>query len=150
MNSLIDFYKYNGELRIKKEDDKQYIWCVIRKKYLVLQPEELVRQLILIAFIKEGLYPPNLIQVEKGLVVNGLKKRFDIIVYDRNVKPFILVECKSYKITLAQNAIDQAAIYNKVLKAPFLFLTNGITTICASINFKDGTYFLLDKMPELE
>ena len=149
MNSLVDFYKYNKDLRIKKENDRQYIWCVIRKKYLVLQPEELVRQLILISFIKEGLYPSSLIQVEKGIVINGLRKRFDIIVYDRKIQPFMLVECKSYKNMLAQNAIDQAAIYNIALKAPYLFITNGITAICASINFPDGTYFIMDKMPKL-
>jgi hypothetical protein len=149
MSLVIEYHKYKDKLKIKAESEKNYIWCIIRKKYLVLQPEEMIRQLVLLSFIENNMYPRNLIQVEKGLRINNLRKRFDIIIYDSKMHPFLLVECKSHNVPLHQSAIDQAAVYNTVLKAPYLLLTNGISTICVAINFVDSSYELLDELPNL-
>lgn len=132
----IDLHKYSKELKIKKENGVIYIFDLIRKKHLVLQPEELVRQLMVLHLISIG-YPKEKIQVEKGLNINGLKRRFDIVVYDKDINPFLLVECKSHKIKITQEAFDQIAQYNIALQAPFLLVTNGVQTYCCALDIAD-------------
>lgn len=149
MSLILEYHKYKDRLKIKKEEKQTFIWCIIRKKYIILQPEELVRQLVLISFIEQKKYPKNFIQVEKGLRVNNLLKRFDIIVYNSKSTPFLLVECKSHNVALEQNVIDQVAVYNTALKAPYLLVTNGIATICAAIDFENASYKIMDELPDL-
>ena len=113
------------ELRTKFEGDKAYLWDQIRKKWYVWQPEEAVRQQLIHYLIKEKGISPPLLAVEKEIKFHNLKRRFDIVVFDRMGKPFNLVECKAPEVELTSASLQQAAIYNSVLEAPHLLLFNG-------------------------
>ena len=134
----MDYNKFNFKIITKK--DKKYIYDIIRKKYILLTDEEKVRQLTIRFLIDELEIPKSQISTEKEFKIeSGLKKRFDIIVFNRNGKVAILVECKSSKIKINTKVIDQILIYNKKLKAKYLMVTNGIKTIalhCAPKNIK--------------
>ncbi len=110
----INLHQYKDQLKIKKEGNSIFIFDLIRKKYIVLQPEELVRQLLILHLIKIG-YPKEKIQVEKGLNVNGLRRRFDVVVFDQKFLPYLLVECKSHTVPISQDTFDQITILNFVL-----------------------------------
>ena len=129
-------FKFN----IVTKKDKKYIYDIIRKKYILLTDEEKVRQLTIRFLIDELEIPKSQISTEKEFKIeSGLKKRFDIIVFNRNGKVAILIECKSSKIKINTKVIDQILIYNKKLKAKYLMVTNGIKTIalhCAPKNIK--------------
>ncbi|PWJ45041.1 type I restriction enzyme HsdR N-terminal domain-containing protein [Sediminitomix flava] len=135
------------DYKLQRKDDKVWILDQIRKKYLVLTPEEWVRQHFINFLITEG-YPKSLIGVEGGLKVNQMQKRSDILVYDRKGKPFLLVECKAPEVKLSNKTFEQAAAYNSVLKAPFLIITNGLQHFVCKINFENGSYDFLDGLPQ--
>ena len=124
--------EYN--FKIKNRDGKIAIFDSIRKKYVVLTPEEWVRQ-NLVEYLNQYLnYPKSLVKLESGLKYNQLKKRSDILVFDREGAPFMLVECKSPKVSINQKAFDQAAGYNYTIKAPYIVVTNGIKHYCCKID----------------
>lgn len=143
----LDLHKYQENLKTKKVNSTAHIYDIIRCKYLVLQPEELVRQLIVHYLIEKG-YPKEKIQVEKGMTINGLHRRFDIVVYDRAFVPYLLVECKSHKVPITQATFDQIARYNLEFKAPYLLVTNGVQTYCCEIGFQDGSIEYLHGVPQ--
>lgn len=143
----INLHTYKERVKIKKEKGAVYILCAIRKKYLVLQPEELVRQLLIQFLIVKG-YPIEKIQVEKGINVNGLYRRFDIIVYDQEFQPYLLIECKSHTVKIDQQTFDQIASYNFALKAPFLMVCNGVQTYCCKLDFNTKKIDHLTFIPE--
>ena len=97
MNIEINFTDFRDSIRIKKEDQKTFIFDPIRKKYLVLAPEELVRQMVIQYLIEVKGFPKTRIRIEKGLKVNSLSKRCDILIYDQNMAPLLLVECKAQR-----------------------------------------------------
>jgi hypothetical protein len=99
----LDLLQFKPFLKSKRENGKQLIFCPIRKKFLVLQPEELVRQLLLVYLIKEKKYPKSKIAVEKSLRFNELEHRFDILIYDKNNQPFLLVECKAPEVNIKKS-----------------------------------------------
>ena len=143
----IDFSEYKEFLKIKKEEGKHYIFDPIRKKYLVLQPEEIVRQLVLQYLMQAKNYCKNHIQVERLFTVNTRRKRCDILIFDEQTQPYLLVECKSAKIDITQDTFDQIARYNLELKVPYLLLTNGLTTYCCRMNHETESYDFLDNIP---
>lgn len=114
------------EHKIKKKDGKLFIWDRIRKKYIVLQPEEWVRQHFVNYLIEEKKVPPAMISLELGQQYNTLSKRCDIVVWNNELKPVLLVECKASHIELSESTFFQAATYNSLLNVRFLVLTNGI------------------------
>lgn len=132
----INLHSFKDQLTLKNEKGKVYIFDIIRKKYLILQPEELVRQLLIHYLISSG-YPREKIQVEKGLNVNGLYRRYDIIVYDQSFEPYLLVECKSHTVKIDQSTFDQMATYNLAVQAPYLMACNGVQTYCCSLDFEN-------------
>src|SRR5437868_14722578 len=105
------------EFNLKEIDGKLSIYDSLRKKYLVLTPEEWVRQHFIHFLINQYHYPKSLIKIESGHTYNQLSKRSDIIIYDRYGKVFLLVECKSAKSKISQKTFDQVATYNLTLKA---------------------------------
>jgi hypothetical protein len=111
--------------KIKKENNTEFIFDTIRKKWIILTPEEWVRQNFLQYLIIQKKYPATLISVEKEIKIVDLKKRFDIVVYDNNTKPWLIVECKEMNVPLNEKVIDQILRYNITLQAPFLAITNG-------------------------
>ncbi len=135
---------------LKEEDKKTKIFDVIRKKYLVLTPEEWVRQHIIRYLIEERNVPKNLIAVEQSLRLYGLHKRTDILVYSKEGKPLLMVECKAPTIKINQNAFDQIGRYNIKLKLPYLLVTNGMKHYVAKINFEEKKFTFLKDIPTYE
>jgi hypothetical protein len=132
-------YKFN----LQKRKGKLTIFDPIRKKYVILTPEEWVRQHFLHYLIEYLSFPRSLIKVETGLSYNQLQKRSDILIYNRSGKPVMIIECKSFEIKIGQNAFDQAAMYNHTLSAPYLVITNGMEHWCCKIE-DSGIHFLKD------
>lgn len=145
-NLELDLLSFRDQLTTKEQNGKVYILDIIRKKYLVLQPEEFVRQLCILWLISTGIHRNN-IQVEKTININGLKRRFDIVVYDRDIKPYILVECKSPEVLINQLTFDQISVYQMALNAPFLLVTNGAKSYLAQINHATKSYYFFDQIP---
>ena len=135
------------EYKLKKAEDKLWIFDIIRKKYVVLQPEEWVRQHFIHYLIKEGPCPRSLIKVEGGLTFNQLRKRSDIVVFDQHGKPWMLVECKSMDVEVNENTLFQAATYNRTLQAPFLGVTNGLRHLYAFIDWQKGLTRQIESLP---
>ena len=142
----LDFPTYT--FRFKNSENKPYIFDVIRKKFVVLQPEEWVRQHCVQYLINEKKYPKSLINVEKELKINNLKKRYDIVVFNNDGTIHLIVECKAPKIIINQSAFDQIARYNLALNATFLMVTNGLNHYYCSINFDEERYQFLKDIPQ--
>ena len=119
----LNFPKY--DFSIKESEGKKQIYDSLRKKYLILTPEEWVRQHIVHYFLREHDYPRSLCKLEGGIQINKLPKRVDVLFYDRKGEPFMLIECKAPSIKLTDKVFEQAAIYNLKVKAKYIFLTNG-------------------------
>lgn len=140
--------QFNAQLRISQKEGKTYIFDPVRKKNIVLQPEEFVRQLFVHWIIKETNFSRNCIQVEKMVLVNNIYRRFDIVIYDKNTKPYILVECKAPEVRISQQTFDQVAAYNMPLLAPYLVVTNGVLTWCVKMNHELKRYDFLQQIPK--
>jgi type I site-specific restriction endonuclease len=113
-------------LRLQRKDNVLYVLDILRKKMLQLTPEEWVRQHF-IHFLLANHYPQGLISIERGHQVNELQKRTDIVVYQSNGKPFLVIECKAAEVQLSPQHFQQLANYNHALQAPFIALSNGLT-----------------------
>lgn len=152
-NDLIGFPPLNlpsAELRLRKVEQRTQIYDAFRKRWVVLTPEEWVRQHFL-HFLKVHLhYPANLLAVEKSLRLNGLSKRADIVVYSRTMDPWMLIECKKPELKLNQAVFDQAARYNLVMNVPYLAITNGMQLLAAEIQTDQAVFIQeLPKFPAL-
>ena len=112
--------------RFKNSENKISIFDCLRKKFVILQPEEWVRQHCVLYLIEEKGYPKSHINVEKELIVNDLKKRYDIVVFNRNGSIHLIVECKAPTVMINQSTFDQIAQYNLELNANYLMVTNGL------------------------
>ena len=134
-------------IKSKLDNNSIQVFDIIRKKYFILTPEEWVRQHVIHYLIFHKKYPKGLMQVEKLIKYNNLNTRADIVVFDRNSIPVILVECKAPSVAINKNAFDQIAKYNFNLKANFLFVTNGINHYCCKINYNDGGVEYLQEIP---
>ena len=132
--------------KIKTVEGKEFIFDEVRKQWLVLTPEEWVRQNFLQYLIHQQKYPSSLIAIEKEIYLGDVKKRFDIIVYDKNTKPWIIVECKEMAIELNEAVLSQALRYNSTIQAPYIIITNG--TYCFAFVVKDGKFSEINEMPE--
>ena len=136
------------DFRFKNSENKVHIFDTIRKKFVVLQPEEWVRQNVVQFLIHEKKYPRSLINVEKQLTINTLKKRYDIVVFDPMGNITLLVECKSPKIMINQQTFDQIARYNMLLNAEFLMVTNGLQHFYCKMDFNKEKYTFLEQIPD--
>ena len=116
----------NFNFRVKNTENQLRIFDIVRKKYVVLQPEEWVRQHVVHYLHHHKHYPLGYINVEKQLTLNGLKKRYDVIVFNNDGTIEILVECKAPNVSIDQDAFDQIARYNLKVNANYLMVTNGI------------------------
>ncbi len=145
---MIDLCFPNYEFRIKNKHNKKYIFDLIRKKFVLLTPEEWVRQNCIMFLINEQKIPKMLINVEKKLKVNNLTKRYDIIVYNPNGSVFLLVECKSPKINLNQETFNQISIYNSEIISKYLMLTNGLYNYYCSIDYSNQCYKFVKDFPK--
>jgi hypothetical protein len=137
----------NYSFRFKNSENKTYIFDVIRKKFLLLTPEEWVRQHVVNFLIEEKNYPKSLINVEKLVKVNGINKRYDVVVFRNDGSIFLLVECKAPEVTITQQTFDQIAQYNLVLKAENLMVTNGLNHYFCQMDFENEQYIFLKGLP---
>lgn len=143
MRLELPFLVHQAALRLRQTGGRREIYDPVRRKYFLLQPEEWVRQLVLQYLMAERRYPLGKMRVEAGLTLNGLQKRCDILVYDAQFQPYLLVECKAAHIPLSQAAFDQVARYNLVYRVPYLMVTNGRDTyICEIFRDTEGYRFL--------
>jgi hypothetical protein len=134
--------------RLKNRENKRFIFDDIRKKFVVLQPEEWVRQHCINYLVVQKNYPKTLINVEKELKINGLSKRYDIVIYNSDGSIHLIVECKSPKININQETFDQIARYNLTLNATYLMVTNGINHYYCAMDFETERYNFLKDIPD--
>ncbi|MDF1672406.1 MAG: type I restriction enzyme HsdR N-terminal domain-containing protein [Vicingaceae bacterium] len=133
-------------IKLKEEEGKKYIFDNIRKKYLVLTPEEWVRQNFIQYLIQDKKYPEGLILIEKGLKINELQKRADTLVY-KGSAPSVLIEFKAPKVKITQEVFEQIGRYNSIFKVPYLIVSNGLEHYCARIDFEQNSFEFLDRVP---
>jgi hypothetical protein len=126
----------------------QQLFDPVRKKWVVATPEELIRQQWINRLHHESNFPLSMLSIEKKLIVLGLEKRYDLVAYNKEFKPYILMECKSENVKLNQKSFDQAARYNIALKAPFLIITNSIHTFVIQIDFIAEKYTFIQEIPK--
>lgn len=132
--------------RLKREDGKQYIFCQVRKKFLVLTPEEWVRQ-NLISFLSLDLgYPVSLMKIEREVKGGQRGKRADLIIYNTSGKPQLLVECKAPNEKLGKQTFFQLGRYNRFVNAALLLISNGMQHFCCRVT-EDNEFKFLDEIP---
>lgn len=142
----LNFPSYN--FRFKNNENKVAIFDEIRKKFIILTPEEWVRQHVVQFLLEEKKYPKSLINVEKVLKINGLTKRYDGVVFNTDGSIFLLIECKAPKVKITQTTFDQIARYNMTLKATYLMVTNGLNHYFCLMDFENESYVFLKELPE--
>jgi hypothetical protein len=136
------------EFRFRTENGKTMIFDAIRKKFLVLSPEEWVRQNFISFLQKDKGYPGSLLKQEAPLKYNTLKKRADILAYDLQGIPALMVECKAPGVKISQDVFDQIARYNMVFRVRYLIVTNGLDHYCCMMDYTQGTYQFLPGIPD--
>lgn len=146
MVQKINFPEY--QFRFKSNENKTLIFDIVRKKFVVLTPEEWVRQHVLHFLISELNYPHSLINIEKQLQLHNTKKRYDIVVYNSDATIHLIVECKAPNIPIDQSVFDQIARYNFSLESSYLMVTNGLEHYYCSIDYQNEHYVFLKELPQ--
>jgi len=134
--------------QLHEKEGVMYIYDFLRKKHLLLTPEEWVRQHWIHFLIAKG-FPKGWFVLEKGLRYNGLQKRTDLLIYDREGKPYLLVECKAPEIEIDQKVVSQAFVYNQTLKCPYVTLSNGRKHVFFHRDIRLGEYIQKDSLPKI-
>lgn len=138
------------EFKMRTTNGKREVFDPVRKKFVALTPEEFVRQ-HLIQYLQEKLgYKLSLLSVEKGLTLNGLQKRYDIVAYNTDGVPQMVVECKAPEVKISQAALDQAARYNLKLKVPYLLICNGPHFCCCKVHLESQEVEYLLAIPSYQ
>jgi hypothetical protein len=135
--------------RFKNSENKVSIFDSIRKKFILLTPEEWVRQHVIVFLLDVKKYPKSLINVEKTVKVNGMNKRYDIVVFNPDGSIFLLIECKAPEVKINQRTFDQIARYNLILNAQYLMVTNGLNHYFCEMDFENEKYSFLKELPEI-
>jgi type I site-specific restriction endonuclease len=138
------------EHRIKDSEKGKMIFDPVRNKYVALTPEEWVRQNFLQYLIQVKKMPKNLIRVEMSLELNGLAKRSDIVVHNRQGNPLLAVECKASTVKITQSVFEQLARYNLQLRVPYLVVTNGLTHFFCKFSETEQQYLFMENIPEYD
>jgi hypothetical protein len=131
--------------RIREEEGKELIFDELRKVWIRLTPEEWVRQNFLQYLVQVMQYPASLIAVERELKLGELKKRFDVLVYNRQHQPWMMVECKAMEVNLDETVLQQVLRYNIAVPVPFLVITNG--HYCAGFEKHNQQLQLIEALP---
>lgn len=141
----LNFPKYS--FRFKSSENKTLVFDEIRKKFVVLTPEEWVRLHVVQFLLNEKNYPKSLINVEKQLKLNDTIKRYDVVVFNNDGSVFLIVECKAPSILISQLTFDQIARYNLTLGSQYLMVTNGLEHYYCQMDFKNERYVFLKEIP---
>ena len=136
--------------RFKNSENKVSIFDEIRKKFILLTPEEWVRQHVIQFLLQDKKYPKSYINVEKLIKINDLSKRYDGVVFQPNGEIFLLIECKAPEVPISQQTFDQIARYNLVLKAKYLMVTNGLNHYFCQMDFENEKYVFLKELPDFD
>lgn len=136
------------DFRIQEDEGKLSIFDSLRKKFLILTPEEWVRQHMILFLIHYEGYPKSLFSLEKGLVYNQVQKRSDILVLNRTGSPFLLIECKAPDIILSQKTVEQVCVYNKSIQAPHIGITNGLKHLFLTFDNVIDQYVQVGALPK--
>jgi hypothetical protein len=136
-------------LNLVRRSNTIYVTCLVRKKQVKLTPEEWVRQHVIFYLIEYKKASPGLIAVEKSLLINGLTRRFDLLVANREGNTKLLIECKATDVPLTEETLFQLAQYNSVLTSEYVMITNGLQSLTAQINHATGAIELLEDLPIL-
>ena len=142
----LNFPEYN--FRFKNSENRVAIFDEIRKKFILLTPEEWVRQHVIKFLLQDNNYPKNYTNVEKVLKINGLTKRYDAVVFEPDGSVFLLVECKAPSVKITQDTFDQIARYNMVAKARYMMVTNGLNHYFCQMDYNEEKYIFLRELPE--
>lgn len=135
------------KFRFKNSENKLAIFDVVRKKFILLTPEEWVRQHVVHYLIYSKNYPTSLINVEKVIRINDLIKRYDVVVFKPNGEIQLLVECKAPQIKITQETFNQIARYNLELQADLLYITNGLVHYPCKMDYEQEHYIFLKSLP---
>lgn len=145
---LLNMPNYSDRIRLRKQDEQVQIFDPIRGKWLVLTPEEWVRQNTII-YISDTLEAPmTRIANEVAINYNGLTKRCDSIIYDDYGKPLIIIEYKRTDVQITQHVFDQIATYNLQLHVPYLIISNGLQHILCKVDFENRKYIFAEQWPK--
>ena len=136
-----------ANIKLRDHEGRREVFDIVRNRYVALTPEEWVRQHVIHYLHEELGYPLELMQVEGAITLNGMTRRCDIVVYDKTVRPLIIVECKNESVPLTQKVLDQACRYNLVLQVPYLCLTNGVGQVCCRVDFAEKKVEIIPKLP---
>ncbi|MGH2666268.1 type I restriction enzyme HsdR N-terminal domain-containing protein [Flavobacterium sp.] len=142
----LNFPSYS--FRFKNSENKVAVFDEIRKKFVILTPEEWVRQHVVQFLLLQKNYPKSYINVEKSIKVNGLTKRYDIVVFRPDGTLFLLIECKAPEVPISQKTFDQIARYNMVLESQYLMVTNGLNHYFCLMDFEKEQYQFLRDLPD--
>lgn len=137
----------NADLKIKLVEGTTQVFDAVRKKYLILTPEEWVRQHFIYFLNVEKKYPLGLMGVEKLVKYNNMLTRADIVLYTTQGRPNMIVECKSPKVKITQDTFNQIAKYNSQLKVQYLVVTNGIKHYCCEMKYDNNKIKFLEEIP---
>ena len=137
----------NTVLKTKLVEGTTQVFDVVRKKYFKLTPEEWVRQNFIHYLNIEKNYPMGLMGVEKMIKYNNLQTRADIILYNKEGSPTMIVECKAPNVEITQDTFNQIAKYNFKLKVPFLVVTNGMQHFCCKMDYEKNINCFLEEVP---
>lgn len=135
------------DINVKKVNGKLSVFDPIRRKFVILTPEEWVRQHFVNFLLTEKGYSPSLICNEIQIILNNQKKRCDSVVYDRQMNPLVIIEYKSPDVNISQNVFDQIVRYNIVLKVKYLIVSNGLNHYCCRMNYEDQSFEYLPDIP---
>ena len=133
---------------LKSRDGRNYIFDPIRKKYVVLTPEEWVRQNFIQYLVQEKGFPASLLTVEQPFRYNRMLKRTDILAYNSQGEPLVLVECKAPSVPVTENVFEQIGLYNLAHRVPWLIVTNGMKHYCCRYVERENKYIYTDFIPD--
>jgi len=150
MKIALDLQSFQSFLKINSKDQKTRVFDPVRRKYIILTPEEHVRQLLLQYLIHNKRISIHKLMVEKQIKVGARNKRFDIVILDKGLNPMVIIECKKPGEPIKDAVFEQISNYNQSLKAKYLMVTNGIEHYCAEMNYTEKSYKLLRELPNFE
>lgn len=134
--------------RFKNSENKPLIFDEIRKKFVVLTPEEWVRANVVQFLLHEKKFPHSLMNVEKHLKLNQLTKRYDVVIFNKDGSIFLVVECKAPSVPITQLTFDQIARYNLALKSEYLMVTNGLEHYFCQMDYTNARFDFLKEIPD--
>ncbi len=147
MKLKLDLLAQQDKIRVKSGAPGTLLWDPVRRQWVHSTPEELVRQLLILHLSEVGGFRLTHMQVERVIKVNGMTRRFDLLLNDADLQPFLLVECKSPTTQVDQNVFEQIAHYNSALQVPYLLVTNGTSHFCCAIDHQEKQFSFLDQIP---